>query len=191
MKICYLFHVSMYLDAEEAWIMQTSSGYEDDFFYEDAIRTDIRDTNEGRGATEPVTKETALPRGKVCEVNQNVQKNNTAETESREEKIKSLKALLRKQEKAVNKLKSDTHKTTQTPSSVAASRFKSKTNPAAKGSSRGGLGTKTRRGRKRKIECSDIVTSSRDVDIWMSRGDLITKDEFLAVVGLVRVAKFH
>lgn len=190
----------MYLDTEEDWMMQTSSGYEYDCFYENTTRVNNLDTHKQRAVTKSVTMETTRKEGKAYEINKNVQQSNTVKTESREDKIKSLKALLRKQEKAVNKLKPDDHKTPETSqeqNSVATSAKnkcgkspKTNRSPTAKGCSKEGLGTKVRRSRRRKVQC-DSVSSCRDVDIWMSRGELITKDEFLAVVGLVRVAQFH
>ena len=183
-------------------MIQTSSGYEYDCFYEDATRVNDLDTHKQRAVTKSVTMETTRNEGKAYEINKNVQQSNTVKTESREDKIKSLKALLRKQEKAVNKLKPDDHKTPETSqeqNSVATSAKnksgkspKTTRSPKAKGCSKEGLGTKVRRSR-RKVQCDecDSVSSCRDVDIWMSRGELITKDEFLAVVGLVRVAQFH
>lgn len=188
----------MCLDAEEAWIMQTSSGYEEDLFYEDAAHKDNRDTNEECNATKPVTEESDEQQERSGETSPNLQTNTTEKTESREEKIKKLKALIRKQEKAVDKLKPDGQKTAQKQSSLARSAENTndksrKTNhsPTAKGCSRRGLGTKPCRSRRRKLGRDDSVATCRDVDIWMSRGELMTKDEFLAVVGLVRVAKFH
>ena len=180
--------------------MQTSSGYEEDLFYEDSAHKDNRDLNEEYNANKPVTEESAVQKERSGEISPNryLQTNTTEKTESREEKIKKLKALIRKQEKAVDKLKPDGKKTAQKQSSLAKSAEnasdksrKTEHSPTAKGCSRRGLGTRPCRSRRRKMGRDDSVATCRDVDIWMSRGELMTKDEFLAVVGLVRVAKFH
>ena len=187
----------MCLDTEQDWIMQTSSGYEYDIYYEDTISRDFRNTNQAPEDIDPITMETAIKETrKSCRKNKNLQQYKTTKTESRAEKIKKLKALLRKQEKAVNKLNPDARNSSnkQTSGSVRAVDKSDKSSKANSSTAakrcRGGLGNKRRRSRKRKVESKD-ATNYRDVDIWMSRGDLITKDEFLACVELVRVAKFH
>lgn len=48
-----------------------------------------------------------------------------------------------------------------------------------------------RRKRKRAVPHTSGVVNTRDVDILMSKGNLMTKDEFLAVLGLVRVTKLY
>ena len=48
-----------------------------------------------------------------------------------------------------------------------------------------------RRKRKRAEPHTSEVVNTRDVDILMSKGNLMTKDEFLAVLGLVRVTKLY
>ena len=184
----------MCFDDEEAWIMQTSSGYED-LFYADVAHKD----NEQYNGTEEETKESAISQEKPCETSPNLQTNTTEKTESREEKIKKLKALIRKQEKAVDKLKPGSQKkAAQQQSSLARSAESTseksrKTNhsPSAKACNKRGLVTKPCRSTRRKLARDDSVDTSRDVDILMSRGELMTKDEFLAVVGLVRIANFH
>lgn len=179
-------------DTEEAWMMQTSIAYEYDFTCEHATCMECWDTHEENHDQSKKVAEEATVQG---EVNKDGNRRLNAKKESREEKIKGLKALLRKQEKAVKKL-TGVHTTTQTQSSLSRSvecKVKnSRANHSAvtKGCSRQRLGARGRKSR-RKLESCNSVASTRDVDIWMSRGDLITKDEFLAVVGLVRVAKFH
>lgn len=170
--------------------MQTSSGYEEDFLYQDESCPDNCHRNEGRSATEPVTKEAVLRQREVRESSDNPQRNGTDKAESREEKIKKLKALLRKQEKAVNKLRPDALKTSSLVRGAVNMLDKSR-KAEAKRVSKEELGTKPRRSRRKRTVCDDSVASSRDVDIWMSRGELISKEEFLAVLGLSRVAKFH
>lgn len=176
------------IDTEEAWMMQTSSAYEYDFICEHATCLDCWNTQEeSHGESKKVAEETTMQ----WEMNKDGNKRLYTQKKSREEKIKSLKELLRKQEKAIKKL-TEVHTTMQTQSSVSSVECKgknSRTNHSSvtKRCSRQRLGARDRKSRKKLESCN----STRDVDIWMSRGDLITKDEFLAVVGLVRVAKFH
>ena len=161
-------------------MMQTSSAYEYDFIYEHATCMDCWDTREeDHGDNKNVIEETTMQ----CGMNKDGKlKRRNAKQESREEKIKRLKALVRKQEKAINKL-TDAHTSERKNSGTNRS-------SAKKGYTRQRLNPRGRKSRK-KLDCCDSIASTREVDIWMSRGDLITKDEFLAVVGLVRVAKFH
>lgn len=188
----------MPLDAEQAWIIETSSGYEYDFVYENSTCTDIRDTNKPPEGTTSMGKRGKSAQGteQHCNSTTFVQLNQKDKTETREQKIKTLKALLRKQEKAVNKLSPDAYKNTNNQASASLEKVKnfsksSKGNrPPTKRRRGGDMRTNARRSKRKKVE-NTKVTAYRDVDILMSRGDLMTKDEFLACVGLIRVAKFH
>ena len=170
--------------------MQTSSGYEDFLIYEDQSCLDNRDKDERFGINE------GTDNGAVGQERKTTNKEKEEETESREEKIKKLKLLVQKQEKAVDKLKPTIWN--YRPVSLHFKGALGKNQPhktkcleREKRPSKGGLETRARRQKRRKIEYDDTITNSRDVDILMSRGELITKDEFLAVIGLNRVAKFH
>lgn len=188
----------MPLDAERAWIIETSSGYEYDFVYENATCTDIWDTNKPPEGNTSMGKKGNSSQGteQHCNSTTIVQRNQKEKTETTEQKIKTLKALLRKQEKAVNKLRPDAYKNTNNQASVSLEKvnscFKSSkgNRPPTKRRRGGDLGTNARRSKRKKVESTE-VTAYRDVDISMSRGDLMTKDEFLACVGLIRVAKFN
>ena len=96
----------------------------------------------------------------------------------------------------MNKLRPDAYKNTNNQASASLEKvnscFKSSkgNRPPTKRRRGGDLGTNARRSQRKKVESTE-VTAYRDVDILMSRGDLMTKDEFLACVGLIRVAKFH
>lgn len=180
------------LGIEEAWIMQTSSGYDDDIVIENKTSTD----NCNRDGKCGSNKQTDTEKEKH-KMRKTVKFDNEGARESREARIKNLKALIRKQEKALDKLKPTMCKTKQIDE-VKSERKKrccnaSRThNPETEiGYNRGGLETRARSLRRRKVEYDNRVTRSRDVDTWMSRGELITKDEFLAVLSLKRVAKFH
>lgn len=168
-------------------MMQTSSGYEYDVIYKGATPWDSWDTN-GEQSERAITEETATQKlSKTCQLNKDGKKKLNAKTESREKKIKGLKALLRKQEKAIAKLKPDALQISQKQSSVATSEERTNRSNVAKRCRRKTLATKGRISRKKVEPCNNVP---RDVDIWMGRGDLITKDEFLGVLGLVRVANF-
>lgn len=190
----------MPLDAEQDWIVETSSGYEYDFVYESSTCTDIWDTYKSHeGTSTSMGKKVNSAQGTAeqhCNSTTIVQRNQKEKTETREQKIKTLKALLRKQEKAVNKLRPDAYKNTNNQASASLKKvnncFKSSkgNHPPTKRRRGGDLETNARRSKRKKVE-STKVTAYRDVDILMSRGDLMTKDEFLACVGLIRVAKFH
>ena len=140
--------------------MQTSSGYEEDFLYQDESRTDNCHRNEERSVTEPVTKEAVLRQREDCESSDNLQRNGTDKAESREKKIKKLKALVCKQEKAVNKLRPDALKTSSFARRAVNMLGKSR-KAEAKGASREELRTKPRRSRRKRTECDDSVASSR------------------------------
>ena len=176
-------------------MMQASSGYDYDFTYEHETSMHSWKPNEQPQGEAGIWEETKLNEDEACEMNKHQKKKLTdTKTESREERIKSLKALLRKQEKALSKLKPDAYKVTQkqcpVPTSADSKGKKSRSSRSAEvqGYSKG---RKSRKSRKKAEPCTSQAVNTRDVDIWMSRGDLMTKDEFLAVVGLVRVAKFH
>lgn len=182
------------LGIEEAWIMQTSSGYDNDIVIENKTSTD----NCHRDGKYTSNKQTDKEK-KQHKMRKTVKFNNeeAEKTEFREERIKKLKALIRKQEQALDKLKPSTCKTKQIDEVKGARKKRcgkaSKThNPETGiGFDRGGLETRARSLWRRKVGYDNSVTRSRDVDIWMSRGELMTKDEFLAVLGLNRVARFH
>lgn len=180
------------LGIEEAWIMQTSSGYDDDIAIENKTSTD----NCNRVGKCGSNKQTDTEK-KQHKMRKAVKFDYEEARESREARIKNLKALIRKQEKALDKLKPTMCKTKQIDEVKSARKKRccnaSRThNPETEiGYNRGGLETRARSLRRRKVEYDKRVTRSRDVDIWMSRGELITKDEFLAVLSLKRVAKFH
>ncbi|XP_029214349.2 uncharacterized protein LOC114977688 [Acropora millepora] len=180
------------LGIEEAWIMQTSSGYDDDIAIENKTSTD----NCNRVGKCGSNKQTDTEK-KQHKMRKAVKFDYEEARESREARIKNLKALIRKQEKALDKLKPTMCKTKQIDEVKSARKKRccnaSRThNPETEiGYNRGGLETRARSLRRRKVEYDNRVTRSRDVDIWMSRGELITKDEFLAVLSLKRVAKFH
>ena len=177
--------------------MQTSSPYKYDFTCEHATRMDCWNTHEeNHGEIKKVTEETTIQERKAREMNKDGKKDLNTKTESREKKIKSLKALLRKHEKAIDKLKHATKQSQISVATTSADQCKGKNSrdnhsSVTKECSKQRLNGVRGRRRRKKLECCNSAASTRDVDIWMSRGDLITKDEFLAVVGLVRVAKFH
>ena len=115
-------------------------------------------------------------------------------TQTREERIKSLKALLCKHKEDIEKLWPDANNDKQKKCSVIARNRKmiaTRSNVFTEAKDYSIKRRICRKKRKRAEPRTSGVVNTRDVDILMSKGNLMTKDEFLAVLGLVRVTKLY
>ena len=169
-------------------MMTTSSGYEYDFFFENVTKSQVANPVGQHGKN--AAHDSKTPRI-VEDINEHKTGNTVGEIKSnkvREKKIKRLKTILRKQEKAIIQLKSkyshsDQGRTREVNHFTGTKPESGKVASPVK-----------RRGTRRKIQpCpADKQTENiRVVDILMSKGDQMSKDEFFAVLGLARIAKFH
>lgn len=175
---------------EDDCLMQTSCGYDYDLHYElDTHKHSWENNKQAREEESDILKKT-----KLTERRDQEDKPTDTKTQTREERIESLKALLRKHEEAIEKLRPDAKKDKQKKCFTIAKNRKnnaSRSNPSTEAVDHPSKRKSRRRKTKKAEPCTSRVVNTREVDILMSKGDLITKDEFLAVIGLVRVAKLH